>query len=233
MGKKPLIVISLCAVVLLVLGSLSNVVGYQTVQSSNQRMITNEVNQRELLLQTVVDIANNKEIQQIILKSQMSRGIFPNLDVKFSLTKNQLKLMYMIGLSLSKTISKSRIHSIDVWYQFSKQGMQKEIYAVIEKDPALKERISKLQNSECDCENKNTSKWNYTGLCILLFPLYVFLSLYAFCVNIMFEILHLDRNNRLIFILYLFIIFPFVIIFEIGWRLDCFWGYDPYLPTTK
>jgi hypothetical protein len=32
--KKPLIVVSLCAVVLLVLGSLSNVVGYQTVKST-------------------------------------------------------------------------------------------------------------------------------------------------------------------------------------------------------
>jgi parallel beta-helix repeat protein len=35
--KKPLIVVSLCAVVLLVLGSLSNAVGYQTVQSSISR----------------------------------------------------------------------------------------------------------------------------------------------------------------------------------------------------
>ncbi|MBN1860661.1 MAG: right-handed parallel beta-helix repeat-containing protein [Candidatus Thermoplasmatota archaeon] len=37
MDKKPLIVVSLCAVVLLVLGSLSNVVGYQTFQSSVSR----------------------------------------------------------------------------------------------------------------------------------------------------------------------------------------------------
>ena len=35
MDKKPLIVVSLCAVVLLILGSLSNVVGYQTSQVSN------------------------------------------------------------------------------------------------------------------------------------------------------------------------------------------------------
>ena len=33
MDKKPLIVVSICAVVLLVLGSLSNVVGYQLVKS--------------------------------------------------------------------------------------------------------------------------------------------------------------------------------------------------------
>jgi hypothetical protein len=34
MGKKPLIIVSLCAVVLLVLGSLTNVVGYQSVKST-------------------------------------------------------------------------------------------------------------------------------------------------------------------------------------------------------
>jgi len=34
MDKRPLIVVSLCAVVLLVLGSLSNVVGYQSIKST-------------------------------------------------------------------------------------------------------------------------------------------------------------------------------------------------------
>ena len=34
MDKKPLIVVSICAVVLLVMGSLSNVVGYQSVKST-------------------------------------------------------------------------------------------------------------------------------------------------------------------------------------------------------
>jgi len=34
MDKRPLIGVSICAVILLILASLSNVVGYQTVQSS-------------------------------------------------------------------------------------------------------------------------------------------------------------------------------------------------------
>ncbi len=38
MDKKPLIVVSICAVILLVLGSLSNVVGYQITQSSNEKV---------------------------------------------------------------------------------------------------------------------------------------------------------------------------------------------------
>ena len=42
MDKKPLIGVSLCAVVLLVLGSLSNVVGYQTEVKENVNSITEE-----------------------------------------------------------------------------------------------------------------------------------------------------------------------------------------------
>ena len=77
MDKKPLIGVNILAVVLLVLGSLSNVVGYQTVQTSQQNIIKERINQRDLLFQTICDISNNKEIQRIIVKSQMSRGIFP------------------------------------------------------------------------------------------------------------------------------------------------------------
>ena len=153
MDKKPLIVWSICAVVLLVLGSLSNVVGYQTIQSSNQQIINEEINQSELLFQTIVDIANNKEIQRIILKSQMSREIIPNSDVKFSLTKQQFKQMYFIGLILSKVISKTKIQSMIQQYQFNNQEIHKEISTVIKKDVKLSGEISQLSNLNCQCEN--------------------------------------------------------------------------------
>jgi len=168
MDKYPLIGVSIIAVVLLVLGSLSNVVGYQSVQSSNQQTIKEEVNQRELLFQTILDIANNKEIQGIILKSHISRGIFPNPDVKFSLTKKQLGQMYFIGLLLSKFINTARMQSIVGKYQYSNQVMQNEISDVIEKNPTLKGEITKLQNSECDCENENTTVLYFPVLCTIL-----------------------------------------------------------------
>ena len=50
MNKYPLIGVSICAVVLLILGSLSNVVGYQTVQSSSQKVIKDEVDQKGWIL---------------------------------------------------------------------------------------------------------------------------------------------------------------------------------------
>jgi len=174
--KKPLIVVSICAVVLLVLGSLSNVVGYQTVQSSNQSVIKERINQRELLFQTIVDIANNKEIQRLILKSQISRDGFFNPDVRFStlntpmLTKNQLKQMYVIGLVLSKISSKSRMHSMLGQYQLGNQEMQKEISAVIKKDAKLSGEISQLSKLNTLL---NTSIFQILILIILSITLFI------------------------------------------------------------
>ncbi|DAC73364.1 MAG TPA: hypothetical protein DSN98_00320 [Thermoplasmata archaeon] len=180
MNTKPLIGISICAVILLVLGSLTNVVGYQTFQSSNQKIINEEINQKELLFQTIVDIANNKDIPEIVLKSQINReGLF-NPDVKFSifntpaLTKNQLNHMYLVGLMLSKIISKTRIHPMVEQYQVNNQRMQKEISVVIEKDVLLKGEMTDLSSLQCDCENNNTTVWHYPVICALLWPLTIF-----------------------------------------------------------
>ncbi len=142
------------AMVLLFLGSLSNVVGFQTVQLSQQNTIKERINQRELLFKTIVDIANNKEIQRIILKSQMSRGIFPTTEFPV-ITKNQLRQMHFLGLILSKVISKSTIQSVIGKYQFNNQEMQQELSAIIEKDTILNAEITQLKNSKCDCENDN------------------------------------------------------------------------------
>jgi hypothetical protein len=174
MQKNPLIGVSIIAVVLLILGSLTNVVGYQTVHSSNQNTTNNEINRRELLFQTILDIANNKKVQRIILKSQINRESFFNPNIKFSvfntqvLTKNQLKHMYFVSLMLSKTISKSKMRSIVERYQVSNQEMQKEITVAIEKDSNLNREIVQLSCLKCDCENENIS-WNFPVICTLLF----------------------------------------------------------------
>ncbi|VVB60998.1 Uncharacterised protein [uncultured archaeon] len=179
MKKNLLIKLSIIAVVLLVLGSLTNVIGYQTVLSSNEKTINQEVDQKELLFQTIVDMVNNKEIRGIILKSQITSWKFFDSNVRFSvfknpvLTKNQLKQMYLIGLLLSKIISKSQIHSMFEQYQPNSQGMQKEISAIIEKNIKLNAKIIQLSNSNCNCENENTTQWDFPIICLLLFPLVV------------------------------------------------------------
>ncbi|HWR27882.1 MAG TPA: hypothetical protein VN377_05550 [Candidatus Thermoplasmatota archaeon] len=206
MKKLILVGISLCAVVLLVLGSLSNVVGYQSVQSSNQQAIKEEVNQRELLFQTIVDIANNKEIQRIILKSQMGRGIFPVSDIPI-LTKGQLKVMFLVGLMLSNVISKSRMQSMIGEYQFSSQEMQKGLSAAIEKDATLNGEMTQLSNSQCDCENRNTTRWSFPVLCSI-FPSMNFLGI------ILLNILYLGIILKIIFTVIAVIIYILMMVFH-------------------
>ncbi len=189
MQKGPLFGVSIIAVVLLVLGSLTNVVGYQTVQSSNQKVINNEVDQKELLFQTILDIANNKEIQKLLLNSQMRGGTgrffapcmkFSIFTPPFILTKKYLNNAYSIGLVLSKTFSASKIHSILERYQNSNQEMQKEITAFIEKDAILNGEITQLSNLKCDCKNENTTRWNFPVLCLLLIPFIILALLFYF-----------------------------------------------------
>ena len=174
MDKKPLIVVSILAVVLLVMGSLSNVVGYQSVQTSQQNIVKERINQ-ELLFQTICAIANNKQIQRIILKSQMSRGVFPSSEIPV-LTKNQIRQMYFLGLILSKVISKSRIQSMIGKYQFDNQEMQKEISTVIERNTILNAEITQLKDSDCDCKQEGASIFNLL-ICsivwILFFPMWI------------------------------------------------------------
>ena len=178
MDKKPVIGISIYAVVLLLMGSLSNVVGFQSVQISQQNLIKERINQRELLFQAIVDIANNKQIQRVILKSQMSKGIFLTSEIPV-VTKNEIKKMYFIGLILSKSINKYRLQSVIGKYQFNNQEMQKEIKAIIEKDALLNAGITQVKDSKCDCENMGTTgAWKFPILCSLLFIL-MFIVIYA------------------------------------------------------
>ncbi len=168
--------------ILLFLGvTIAPTINFNNAKASQQNLIKERISQRELLFQTIVDITNNKEIQRIILKSQMSRGIFPTSEFPV-VTKNQLRQMYLIGLVLSKVISKSRIHSMVQQNQLSNPEMQKEISAVIEKNPTLKGKITQLPNSECDCENdETTGLWKFPVICMgLYFIFWFFMGIYLF-----------------------------------------------------
>lgn len=189
--------ISIAAVVLVVLCSLSTVIGYQTVQSSHQQTIKEAVNQRELLFQTIIDLVNNKEIQRIILKSQMMNGKFRVSDIPV-LTKNQLKQIYFIGLLLSKGISTSMMQSIVGTYQFSNQKMQKEIDTVIEKDAVLREEITQLKNTECECEDKKIFLWPFPVICSILFLCIISLNVILSFVYRLTGVYYVDIYNKLV-----------------------------------
>ncbi|PNX53945.1 MAG: hypothetical protein BV458_01880 [Thermoplasmata archaeon M9B2D] len=225
MDKRPLIVVSLCAVVLLVLGSLSNVVGYNTVQSSNQSVLKERINQRELLFQTICDIANNKEIQRIILKSQISRGIFPSSEIPV-ITKNRIRQMYFLGMILSKIISKSRIQSMIGEYQFSHQAMKNEISAVIKKDATLNSEVTQLINSDCDCDYEQTSSWGFPIFCSILNVLMIIpLILFVFGSSLVAVGLWFRLIGLIGYVLELITVPIIYTIIYVGTIFDCNWWF--------
>jgi len=183
MNKYPLIGGSICAVVLLVLASLTNIVGYQTIQASNQRIINEEVNQKELLFQTIVDMADNKEMQRVILGSELTSKRAFDSNMKFwiftppEITKKVLKHMYTIGMMLSKTISTSKVQSMLTQYQVHNQRMQKAVSSVIENDAALMDEKTRLSNLQCDCDNEHATTWRFPGICFILYLLFNFFSI--------------------------------------------------------
>ncbi len=138
--------ISTVSVILLIITSLTSVIGYQTVQSSNQQTIKERINQRELLFQTIVDIANNKEIQRIILKSQMSKGIFPTSEIPV-ITKQQIRHMFFLGLILTKVINNSRLFSLLKQNQKKISEVKEKFINIIEKKTKGNEILSALSKS--------------------------------------------------------------------------------------
>lgn len=143
MKKYFIIGVSTIIVVFLIVGSLNNIVGYQTIQASNQKFINNEIDPKELLFRTIIDLTNNREIKKVIFISEMKDKQFIDSNTKFSifdstvLTEKSLKQLFSIGVMLSKTLSVSRVNSILIKYQIRNQNIQKEISNVIKKDVKL------------------------------------------------------------------------------------------------
>jgi len=88
MNKYPLIVVSICTVVLLVLGSLSNVVGYQSVKSTAMN--------ESPLFSTRMKRAINQENKSILTSYYLGKGtklsfVLPTIDDKIVLFKKVIQ----------------------------------------------------------------------------------------------------------------------------------------------
>ena len=178
MKKYFIIGASTIVVILLILGSLNNIVGYQTIQASNQKFINNEIDPKELLFRTIIDLTNNREIKKVIFISEMKDKRVIDSKIKFSIfdstvvTEKSLKQLFSIGVMLLKIFSISRINSILIKYQIRNQDVQKEISNVIKKDVKLSGELMQLSNLKCDCEGNNMSpSWTFFILCSILMPI--------------------------------------------------------------
>jgi hypothetical protein len=178
MKKVVLTWFSILAVVLLVLGSQANVVGYQTVQSS----VKERLNQKDLLFQTICDLANNKEVQKAILESQGKfQNPFPASQLTSfpTITKRQLNFMYFLGVVLYKTMGKARISSLTRQYPEMSIQTKDKIDAIIGKDAKLSKEILQLSESDCHCYNETGINYRPVA-CFILFCLWLVDALLTF-----------------------------------------------------
>jgi hypothetical protein len=184
MQKYPLIGVSICSIILLILSTFTNVVGTQTIQPSNQKTTKEEINNKELLFQTILNIANNIEIQKIVFNSEMRREIIFNLDKRVSgftpqvFTKNFLTTSYHLGLILSKSLKLPRIHSMLSRYHSHNLEIQREITFLKTKNDELNRELIQLSSLNCDCQKGlDATKWTFPVICAILLNLFVISAL--------------------------------------------------------
>ncbi len=205
--KKPILLgLSLLCIILVVLGSQTNVVGFQTVQAS----MKDGFKQKELVFQTIVDIVNNKEIQKVFLASQL-KNIFTNFNGKFStikipvLTVNQLKRMYVVGLILSKSSFRPKISLLTETFF----PLKNKLNGIFEKDLKLKKEIDGLKALNCPCST--TTPIFKDAICLILLIIAVPFGIFgALLDNTIFEIFGIP-----------FLIIAFIAVY-IAEYLNCF-----------
>jgi hypothetical protein len=180
MNKYSIIGGSLCVIVLLILGSMNNLIGYQTVQAINQKTINYEVNKKELLFQTIFDMANNKEIQKVILGSVLIDKIsFEPKKMRFLMftssivIKRQLNIMLILGAFLLKMMGTPKLPSFVRQIQPLVQKIQQRIIYIIGTDVKLNDEIIHLSDLNCHCDGENV------GLGLRIICGFLFLIMFA------------------------------------------------------
>ena len=153
MDKKPLIVVSICAVVLLVLGSLSNVVGYQSVKST--------VNDSPLF-QTRTQRATNQ--QQNSITSQYL-GMGEESHLQFLIRDNKTEQMKKAVDIISKMDDRSFERFTKVCIQKARQDKSlRDIscYQIIEALLLLKTKPEAIMNFFANRNNQGGPTMIYT-----------------------------------------------------------------------
>jgi hypothetical protein len=185
--------VTFTVICVIVLASFTNIVFVHTVTSSKLTSIKNDIVQKDLLFQTILDIANNKEILKIIQNSE-SRGSLKKIlqptttkllfiKMRFNtflpppsfLTKKYLEYAYIMGVKLSKTLRVSTIYSILERFQVDFREIYKEITSAIGKNNELYKKVEQLSDAQCNCEKNVTLAWHFPVICAILSVIWIFL----------------------------------------------------------
>lgn len=207
MQKNPLTMISIIIACAIFLASFTNVVGFQTIKISHNVMAKDEIVQKDLLFQIILNTASNRDVQQTIQKYEDTDSIEQSLKMSFVkplfinprtfsnvlilpsiLTKTYLEFAYKVGARFLKIFNSSKIRLILEQYQINNKGVQKEIATVIDKNSTLKNKMNDLLNVNCDCDRSNTTGWNFPILCTILYPIAFFIFILWLFLSEMFHV---------------------------------------------
>ena len=173
MDKKPLIGVSICAVVLLVLGSLSNVVGYQSVKSS-------AMSESPLFSMRTQKAINQQ--QKIITSQYLGKGKSCNLLSLQRPDETDLLIKIISVIQAMNDVIFERFVRIAV-EQFSKQGKLKDITP----QQFIRGLHQIRENSQTSMENKGSDygslTWDSTPTVCwfpLCFVISILVSIYLF-----------------------------------------------------
>ena len=145
---------SLLAVLLLMLGPQTTVVGYQTFHDERQSLIQETKTQKDLLFQTLCDLANNHEMQRLILQTQRTSSVFsPALPTSRmpTISKKDVALVFVLGTILSRTLSTQTLKATSQRQSLTLTQRQ-QIATIIHHDAVLQQEAQQLSSLDCHCQ---------------------------------------------------------------------------------
>jgi len=146
--NKKILIGSILAVVLLTLVSFSNVVGYNTIKTSQEELIESEYSFdecKDYLFQTIVEISDNPDIKEIIMSNyKPQRTILPFRRNNMDLKVEHLELLYELGLKIIDRLDKDKVEKLIEDIEIEKTEYLDEIDSIIMVNDELRERIYTL-----------------------------------------------------------------------------------------
>lgn len=181
-------------------------VGYQTAQISQEKMLKEGINQKELLFDFILDIAKNQEIQNAILTYQYTNCDALTFPPRPVISKAQLTSQYSLRKTLTTLSNVTAIPSVKQYKSTS--ALQYRLINIIENNSELSQVMNFFKTEGCCC--RETMDFPHPIICGILFLLVLPILGPAVVLKAIIESL-LDSNRILLAnMLFLFDI-PFII----------------------
>ena len=172
--NKINIIISIIAVLLLTLVSFTNVVGYNTIKTSQEEIIASKYSFdecKDYLFETLVEISENPEIKDIIKSNYKPQRntLLPFRRNNVELKVKHLELLYNLGLKIMNRLGEERVE--ELMENIEIPEYVDELDAIIMGNDKLKDRIYTL--NEMNSEEISTTDEPYKlFICAILFIIF-------------------------------------------------------------